>query len=85
MIHESANTITFEQLVGRLERAIHYDCGLRGLMILLYGWRMHPAYRKKPSSALLQVRKAETGGYYLTHEETLSFSKYCGYDLRQPW
>ena len=74
-------TISFEQLAGRLERAIHYDCGMRGLMILLYGWRNNPAFRYKPSVPTLLMRKKSTGGFYLTYEEALGFSQYCGYDL----
>ena len=75
-------TISFEQLVGRLERAIHYDCGMQGLRIMIYGWRMHPYYRfRAPTSFAMNSRKQETGGHYLTYEEVLSFSQYCGYDL----
>ena len=78
------NKITFEQLAGRLERAIHYDCGMQGLKLLLYGWRKHPAYRwRAPSQFTLTSRKHKTGSFYLTHEEVLSFSRYCGYDLRE--
>ena len=76
-----ANNITFEQLAGRLERAIHYDCGMWGLRVLIYGWLRHPAYRHKPTRYALTDRKHETGSFYLTLEETLSFSKYIGYSL----
>lgn len=72
------DSVTFSQLVARLERAIHCDVGLRGLNILIYGWI---AKHGRCSRAQFRMRKTEDGEAWLTPSETEHFSNYCGYDL----
>ena len=70
--------IPLTTVCARLERAIHADVGMRGLNILLYGWKMkyhliqdHTFYMRTQSS----------GEAFLTVAEARSFSRYAGYDL----
>ena len=65
-------------LCARLERAIHADVGMKGLNILLYGWKMKSHIIKEHT---MHIRRQETGEPYLTWLETQAFSYYCGYDL----
>lgn len=72
------DAITFEQLAARLEKAIHADVGMRGLKILLYGWRVKYGIIQEHT---LGSRKQEDGEPWLSLKEAQSFSKYAGYDL----
>ena len=74
----SKNAITLTTLCARLERAIHADVGMKGLKILLYGWRV--------KYGMIDIftftsRKSQAGEAYLTYPEAVHFSNYCGYDL----
>ena len=72
------NAITFPQLCARLERAVHYPCGVKGLEILIYGWinKYHLV-----SYHTLWARENTDGEKWLSYSEAQSFSGYCGYDL----
>ena len=72
------NAVTFAQLTARLERAIHADVGLQGLQILLYGWITKYG---KVSRSVLNLRKRDSGEYWLSLGEAIHFSRYAGYDL----
>ena len=72
------DAITLTTLAMRLEKAINADVGMKGLKILLYGWRMrsHLIYEH----TFYDRRKAD-GEPWLSLSEARSFSHYCGYDL----
>lgn len=70
--------IPLTTIAARLERAIHADVGMKGLRILLYGWKMK--YRLVDDYTFYN-RSAENGEPYLTMGELMSFSRYAGYDL----
>ena len=70
--------VTFAQLTARLERAIHADCGKKGLDVLLYGWITKYG---KVTRLMLANRKRNDGEPYLTLGEAIHFSRYAGYDL----
>ena len=70
--------IPLTTLAGRLERAIHADVGMRGLNILLYGWKMK---EHTIVDSTLTMRRTRSGEAYLTELEARQFSHYCGYDL----
>ncbi|MBO5619106.1 MAG: hypothetical protein J5902_03885 [Paludibacteraceae bacterium] len=72
------NAVTFSQLCARLERAIHYPCGLYGLEVLIHGW---VAKYGLISRNTLAVRANRDGERYLTLNEAKLFSTYAGYDL----
>ena len=72
------DAVTFAQLIARLERAIHCDCGKKGLNILLYGWITKYG---KVSRPVLNLRKQADGEYWLSLREAVHFSQYAGYDL----
>ena len=72
------NGILLTTLAARLERAIHADVGMRGLKILIYGWkRKHHVI----DDFTFYNRSKEDGEAYLTPGETVSLSNYVGYDL----
>ena len=71
-------TFTLATLCARLERAIHADVGMKGLNILLYGWKEKQHIIKNHT---FYDRTKECGEPYLTWLETQAFSYYCGYDL----
>ena len=72
------NGILLTTLAARLERAIHADVGMRGLKILIYGWkRRHHVI----DDFTFYNRSKEDGEAYLTLGETMSLSNYAGYDL----
>ena len=70
--------IPLTTIAARLERAIHADVGMKGLRILLYGWKMK--YRLIDDYTF-HNRSDENGEPYLTMGELMSFSRYAGYDL----
>lgn len=72
------DAITLSTLCARLERAIHADVGLKGLKILLYGWRVKYGLIEEYT---FYNRKVEDGEPWLSFAETLHFSRYAGYDL----
>ena len=72
------NAVTFAQLTARLEKAIHCDVGMKGLKILLYGWRMKYHLIEDHT---MHCRRQEDGEPWLTLGEAYHFSRYCGYDL----
>ena len=72
------DAIFLTTLAARLERAIHADVGMKGLKILIYGWKMkyhlieyHTFY----------ARAQDDGEAWLSLGETMSLSRYAGYDL----
>ena len=72
------DAITLSTLCARLEKAIHADVGLKGLNILLYGWRMK--YRLIQDHTFYDRQKKD-GEPWLSFGEALHFSRYAGYDL----
>ena len=72
------DAVTFAQLTARLERAIHADCGKKGLDILLYGWITKYGKVTRP---ILNLRKRADGEFWLSLGEAIHFSRYTGYDL----
>jgi hypothetical protein len=72
------DAITLTTLCARLERAIHADVGMKGLMTLLYGWRMKYHLIEDHT---FHCRRQEDGEAWLTLAEVRSFSHYAGYDL----
>lgn len=72
------DAITLTTLAARLERAIHCDVGLKGLKILIYGWRMKYHLIEDHT---FHCRRQEDGEAWLTIGEARSFSHYAGYDL----
>jgi hypothetical protein len=76
--NKKINGILLTTLAARLERAIHADVGMRGLKILIYGWkRKHHLI----DDFTFYNRSKEDGEAYLTLGETMSLSNYAGYDL----
>ena len=73
-------TIPLTMLAARLDRAIRYEVGMKGLMTLLYGWKMK--YHIINDHTITN-RARKNGEAYLTKLEAKNFSKYCGYDLTQ--
>jgi hypothetical protein len=71
-------TIPLTMLAGRLERAIRTDVGMKGLMTLLYGWKMK---NHIITDHTFTNRAQKSGEAYLTELEAKNFSQYCGYDL----
>lgn len=74
------DAITLTTLTARLERAIHADVGMKGLRILIYGWM------KKYNLIgyhTLTARAQYDGEAWLSLGETISLSRYAGYDLTQ--
>ena len=72
------NAITLTTLAARLERAIHADVGMKGLKILLYGWRVKYGI---VDGFTMTNRRTQSGEAYLTIPEAVHFSQYAGYDL----
>ena len=72
------NAITLTTLAARLERAIHCDVGMKGLRILLYGWRVKYGII---DNFTMTSRRTQTGEAFLTISEAVHFSQYAGYDL----
>ena len=72
------NTIPLTTLAGRLERAIRSDVGMKGLMTLLYGWKIK---NHIINDHTFTNRAQKNGEAYLTELEAKNFSHYCGYDL----
>ena len=72
------NAITLTTLAARLERAIHCDVGMKGLKILLYGWRVKYGII---DNFTMTSRRTKAGEAFLTISEAVHFSKHCGYDL----
>ena len=70
--------ILLTTICARLERAIHADVGMQGLKTLLYGWKMK--YHLIEDHTFYN-RNKEDGEPWLSFGETLSFSRYVGYDL----
>ena len=70
--------IPLTTIAARLERAIHADVGMKGLRILLYGWKMKEHII---CDSTFKNRNFYEGFPYLTDPELFYFSKYCGYDL----
>ena len=70
--------ITLNTLAARLERAIHADVGMKGLKILLYGWKMKYHLIEDYT---LHKRAKDDGEAWLSFGEAMSFSRYVGYDL----
>ena len=65
-------------LAERLERAIHADVGMKGLKILIYGWKKK--YHLIDDYTFYN-RDNEDGEAWLSLGETMSLSQYAGYDL----
>lgn len=74
------DAITLTTLAARLERAIHSDVGMKGLRILIYGWRMKYHLIEDHT---FHDRAKEDGEAWLTIGEARSLSAYAGYDLTQ--
>ena len=72
------DAILLTTLVARLERAIHADVGMRGLKILIYGWKTR--YHIIDDYTFFN-RAKEDGEAWLSLGETMSLSNYAGYDL----
>ena len=72
------DAILLTTIAARLERAIHADVGMKGLRILLYGWK---AKFHLIDDYTFYNRSVEDGEPYLTMGELMSFSRYAGYDL----
>ena len=72
------NAITLTTLAARLERAINCDVGMKGLRILIYGWRMK--YHLIEDHTFYCREKAD-GEPWLSLAEARSLSQYAGYDL----
>ena len=72
------NGIFLTTLAERLERAIHADVGMKGLKILIYGWKMR--YHLIDDYTFYN-RAKEDGEAWLSLSETMSLSHYAGYDL----
>ena len=72
------DAILLTTLAARLGKAIHADVGMKGLRILLYGWKTK--YRLVDDYTFYN-RSVENGEPYLTMGELMSFSRYAGYDL----
>ena len=72
------NGILLTTLAARLERAINADVGMKGLKILIYGWKRK--YRVIDDYTFFN-RSKEDGEAWLSLGETMSLSKYAGYDL----
>ena len=66
--------ISKKQLAANLESAILADVGMKGLLVLLYGWLHFRKYGKKYCHALCARN-------YLFVTEVQDFSDYAGYDL----
>ena len=60
-------------LVRSLEKHVGAPVGMEGLETLIYGWRK----KLRLTSHAIYVRN------WLTYEETVSLSKYAGYDLTE--
>lgn len=60
-------------LVRSLEKHVGAPVGTEGLETLIYGWR----WKQRITSHAIYVRN------WLTYEETVSLSKYAGYDLTE--
>ena len=67
------DAITLNTLAARLERAIHADVGMKGLRILLYGWKVK---FHLIDDYTFYNRSVEDGEPYLTMGELMSFSRY---------
>lgn len=72
--------VMYSVICARLERAIHADVGMEGLMILTYGWERHPRFRA-PYLGVLDARIRKYGEGWMTPEELINFSIYAGKDL----
>ena len=72
------NGILLTTLAARLERAIHADVGMKGLKILIYGWKKR--YNLIDDYTFYN-RAKEDGEAWLSLGETMSLSQYAGYDL----
>ena len=72
------DAISLTTLTARLERAIHADVGLRGLKILIYGWKRK--YHVIDDYTFFN-RAKEDGEAWLSLGEVMSLSRYVGYDL----
>ena len=72
------DAIFLTTLVARLERAINADVGMRGLKILIYGW--NTKYHLIEDHTFFN-RAKDDGEAWLSLGETMSLSRYAGYDL----
>lgn len=68
--------ISKEELARRLDRAIGEEVGMKGLNILLSGWKNKRHFGDK-------YRHAINARDYLFITEVLDFSEYAGYDLSE--
>ena len=66
--------VTKEELVRRLEVILGEEVGLKGLNILLYGWKKARKYGAVYSQVL-------TNRDWMWIVEVTDFSEYAGYDL----
>ena len=66
--------VTKEELVKRLEAILGVEVGLKGLNILLYGW-------KKARKYDAVYRQVLTNRNWMWIVEVTDFSEYAGYDL----
>ena len=74
-----AEKIPLTTICARLERAIHADVGMKGLQILLYGWRHKDPFA--PSVNVMVARRNYNGEAWLFKFELERLSKYAGYNL----
>ena len=72
------DAIFLTTLAARLERAIHADVGMKGLKILIYGWKMKYHLIEDYT---FYARAKDDGEAWLSLGETMSLSRYAGYDL----
>ena len=68
--------VSKEELVQRLDAALGQPVGMRGLDVLVYGWKK---FRKYGTRYLDALKHREW--LYIT--EVQDFSEYAGYDLTQ--
>ena len=74
-----AEKIPLTTICARLERAIHADVGMKGLQILLYGWRRKDPFA--PSGGTLGMRRKNGDYGWLLRFELQRLSIYAGYNL----
>ena len=72
------DAILLTTLAARLERAIHADVGMKGLRILLCGWKTKYHLIEDYT---FHKRAKDDGEAWLSLGEAMSFSRYAGYDL----
>jgi hypothetical protein len=73
--------IPVAQIKSKLQSLMNYkniDSAFRALLLC---WARHPKYTS-PRIATLRLRTKRDGFLWLSEQELVSFSSYCGYDLQ---